>query len=69
MSSFLLEKLFFCLLALLTVHSILAAGYNAGKGPEGRMLGSLVSLAGDVPLLVTTFVAAWTMISSEDQLG
>jgi len=39
-------------------------GYNSGKGPEGRMLGGLVSHLGDIPLLVTTFVAAWTMISS-----
>jgi len=39
-------------------------GYNAGTGPEGRMLGGMVSHLGDMPLLVTTFVAAWTMIKA-----
>ena len=38
-------------------------GY-AENGPEGRRIGGLVSHLGDVPLFVTTCMAAYTLITS-----
>lgn len=36
-------------------------GYSS-KGPSGRHLGSVVSHLGDLPLVVTTFMAAWELV-------
>merc|ERR1711998_202626 len=38
-------------------------GY-ADKGPDGRMLGAIVAHLGDLPLLVGSMIAGYTMLSS-----
>mmetsp|Transcript_1460 Transcript_1460/g.3766 ORF Transcript_1460/g.3766 Transcript_1460/m.3766 type:complete len:147 (-) Transcript_1460:5-445(-) len=38
-------------------------GYTAESGPDGRRFGALISHMGDLPLLITTFMAAWAMVN------
>ncbi len=38
-------------------------GYTSEKGPDARLMGAIISHLGDVPLLVTTFMAAWALVN------